>query len=75
MIKAAAAAKASRYKDWTASLTKGQLEEIMAIKVDHRAGDIGLPARTLAKAILDDFDRQGIRVCSLHTLSAWLNAE
>ena len=45
---------------------------MLAIKAAHLAGDLGLPARSLAKAILDDFERQGIRVCSLHTLSQWL---
>lgn len=45
---------------------------MLAIKAAHLAGDLGLPARSLAKAILDDFERQGIRVCSLHTLAQWL---
>ena len=45
----------------------------MAIKVALLAGDIGIPARSLAAAIIDDLTRQGIKVCSLHTLSQWLN--
>jgi hypothetical protein len=45
----------------------------MAIKVSLLAGDLDVSARSLAAAILDDLDRQGIRACGLHTLSQWLN--
>lgn len=63
---------ATRYTTWRDRLTQEQMEEVLAIKTAHLAGDLGLSARSLAKAILDDFERQGIRVCSLHTLSQWL---
>jgi hypothetical protein len=67
--------KAARYPTWRDRLTKAQLEDVLAIKAAYVAGDLGLTARALAKATLEDFDRQGIRVCSLHTLSQWLVAK
>lgn len=72
VVDAAAAKREERYKTWRDRLTQSQLEEVLEIKAALIAGDIGIPARSLAKAIIEDFERQGVRVCSLHTLNQWL---
>ncbi len=44
----------------------------MAIKASYQAGETDVSARSLAAAIIDDLNRQGVRVCGLHTISQWL---
>lgn len=72
MVAAAKARVDGRYKKWHSALPKEQLEEVLALKVSFLAGDIGVSARSLAMAIIDDLDSQGLKSCSLETLRTWL---
>lgn len=64
--------RAARYATWRDGLSRADVEELLAIKTSLLAGDLGVSARSLAKAILDDYQKHGVRLCSLHTLSQWL---
>jgi hypothetical protein len=64
--------KDSRYKRWHDDLPRDVVDELLSIRASLRAGDLNVTARTLARAILDDFETRGTRLCSLHTMSQWL---
>jgi hypothetical protein len=72
VISAASGMKDSRYKRWHDDLPREVMEELLTIRASLLAGDLNVSARTLARAILDDFEKRGTRLCSLHTMNQWL---
>jgi hypothetical protein len=72
VIAEARAQKNGRYKKWVDKLPRQQQEEVLALKVEFLAEDMGLSARSLAKAIISDLESQGIECCALETMRIWL---
>lgn len=64
--------KDSRYRRWHDDIPRDVMDELLSIRSSLRAGDLSVSARTLARAIIDDFEHRGTYLCSLHTMSQWL---
>ena len=61
-----------RYTAWHHRLSAENYAEVLAVRDAYRAGELGVTARSIAVAILNDFKARGIPACSLHTLNQWL---
>lgn len=72
VIAEARAQKDGRYKKWVDKLPRQQQEEVLALKAEFLSEDMGLSARSLAKAIVSDLESQGIECCGLETMRTWL---
>lgn len=76
VVAAARASRQRRYSSWHDSLPRDEYEELVALKESLNRGDVGLSARSLAKAIIDDMAARGYDgLPTTHTVSQWLLAK